>query len=62
MAKKKTGTMYLLLAAAGVGVFIYARKKKEDDTKKVAKAIVEDAAHAEAVKQLEGMSGYFGVS
>jgi len=55
MAKKKQGTMYLLLAAAGVGVFIYARKKKQDDYTK-AKAVVKGAVKAadSAEKELQG--------
>lgn len=61
MAKKKQGTMYLLLAAAGIGVFIYSRKKKEDDKKEVVKAIIEGAAVEAAVNEEQAQSGYFGI-
>ena len=56
MAKKKGGGLYLLLAAAGVGVFIYARKKKEDQ-KTVARAVDKAAAITEQVNQ-EAVQGY----
>jgi len=59
MAKKKSGGLYLLLAAAGVGVFIYSRKKKEDQ-KAVASAVNKAAIAESAAEQTnqEAVQGY----
>lgn len=55
MAKKKQQGMYLLLAAAGIGVFIYTRKKREKDLDKaIAKEIV-------ATETAKAVQGYFSV-
>lgn len=54
MAKKKQGGMYLLLAAAGIGIFIYSRKKKEEK-----KAVVKEIVKEIAVENAKEVQGYF---
>jgi hypothetical protein len=56
MAKKKGGGLYLLLAAAGIGAFIYARKKKEDQ-KAIANAVNKAAVSENAASNTE-LQGY----
>lgn len=59
MAKKKQN-WYLIGALGAVGLFIYSRKKKEEDKAKVT-AIIKGAAAAEAEEEQKAQGEYVGI-